>query len=151
MTLRSIRVALVVGVGGTPCHPRIDECPLEVVAEVGSLDDLIRAPSHEHEVAIVGCSTQQLGDPRFHTRLARLSRAIPTVLVAPRITRGAAVAAARARTLGLAARGDAPEELTRVIRAVAHGHVAYPQQALTVLLRLLPAAQTRDGSPAPAT
>lgn len=151
MSSRPVRIAVIVDAGGSPCYPRLDECPLDVVAEVRTIDDLLGAPSHEHEAAVVGCTAQQLVDPRFRARLARLSRSVPTVLVAPRITRTAAIAAARARTLGLVARGTDPEELSRTVRAVIHGRIAYPQKALTVLLRLLPPVADRVPSTEPTT
>ncbi len=151
MSSRPVRVAVVVGASGSPCYPRLDECPLDIVAEVRTIDDLLGAPSHEHEAAIVGCSAQQLADPRFRARLARLSRTVPTVLVAPRITRTAAVVAARAHVLGLVARGSDPEGLSRAVRAVTHGRIAYPQEALTVLLRLLPPLSSRAPSAEPTT
>lgn len=151
MSGRPVRVAVVVGAGGSPCYPRLNECPLDVVAEVRTIDDLLVAPSHEHEAAIVGCSAQQLADARFRARLTRLSRAVPTVLVAPRITRTATVVAARAHILGLVSRASDPEELARAVRAVTHGRIVYPQEALTVLLRLLPPLASRPPSADPTT
>ena len=151
MSARPVRIAVVVDGGGSPCYPRLDECPVDVVAEVRTIDDLLGAPSHEHEAAIVGCTAQQLLDPDFRARLARLSRSVPTVLVAPRITRSSAMAAARARTLGLVARGADPEELSRTVRAVIRGRVAYPQKALSALLRLLPPIADRLSATGPRT
>lgn len=138
MSSRSVRVAVVVDAGGLPCYPRLDECSLDVVAAVRTIEDLLGAPSHEHEAAIVACTSHQLTDPRFRARLGRLSRSVPTVLVAPRITRTVAMTAARSRTLGLVVRSADPDELSRTVRAVIRGHIAYPQQALGALLRLLP-------------
>lgn len=138
MSSRPVRVAVVVDDGGSPCYPRLDECPVDVVAEVRTIEDLLGAPSHEHEAAVVGCTAKQLTDPRYRAHLAQLSRSVPTVLVAPRVTRRVAMIAAGTRTLGLVARGAEPDELSRAVRAVIRGHIAFPQQALGALLRLLP-------------
>lgn len=150
MTNRAVRVAVVFAGDGRQCYPRLDECPaLEIVAELRDIPDLIGAPSHEHRAAIVGCTSTQLADDHFQTQLARLARSVPTVLVVPRVTRGAATVAARARACGLAARGDRPEDLARTVRTVARGRIAYPSEALAMILRLLPPVTPRRAYLAP--
>lgn len=142
MNARVIRVAVVTGPDAA-CHPRLDETSLEIVAQVQLVGDLLRAPSHEHDVALVGCTAGQLTDPRFEGQLARLARSTATVLIAPHLTRAAALVAGRARVLGLASRNDPPDHLMRVVRAAAAGRISYPPEAIVALLRVLPRSTTR--------
>lgn len=151
MTARVLRVAVVLPVDGASCHPQLDATGLEVVAEVHTIADLLRAPAHEHEVALVGCTAAQLSDPHFRTLLARLARSMPTVLVAPRVTRTAAAVAGRARALGLTSRDMSAERLSHVVRSAAARRIAYPPEALAVLLRMLPPLTARRASLSPHT
>lgn len=151
MNMRALRVAVVGAVDGRPAHPALADSTLDVIAEVRELSELLSAPSHEHEAALVGCSPAQLADPRFQSQLARLSRSVPTVLVVPRITRRAATVAARARAYGLVTRDCSPEELSRTVRTVVHGRIAYPPAALAVILRLLPPLSGHRASLHPTT
>jgi hypothetical protein len=121
-------------------HPHLDDCAIEVVAEVQTVDDLLRAPAHEFEVAVVGATRAQIADPGFATRLLRLARTTPTVLVPTSVTRASAALAARTRTRGLAGAGCEAAELARTVRAVAHGRIAYPIDAIALILPLVEAA-----------
>ncbi|HEY6957770.1 MAG TPA: hypothetical protein VI814_03010 [Candidatus Limnocylindria bacterium] len=136
MTARLVRVAIVGEVDALPAHPALTS--LEVVAQVQEIGELLKAPSHEHEVAIVVCGAADLREANFQGALARLARDVPVVLVVPNITRHASTVAARSRALGLIRRDASTEGLARAVRAVLRGQIAYPPEALTVLLRLLP-------------
>lgn len=151
MSARNVRVAVAGSVDCFAGRVGLGACALDVVAELPEIGDLLRAPSHEHQVAIVACTAMQLGDPRFHAQLARLARDVPTVLVVPQITRRAATVAAQARVPGLLRRDARPEDLARAVRDVVHGRIAYPPEALAVLLRLLPRATGHHGSLRPTT
>lgn len=136
MSAHAVRIAVVVGADRARTLPQLADCALDVVAELPAIADLLDAPSHNYEAALVGCTGAQLVDARFKSQLARLARTVPTVLVVPRLTRGATAVAARARLPGLAS-GDTPaQELTHTVRSVVRGHVAYPPEALNVLLNL---------------
>lgn len=137
MTAHAVRVAVVGRVDALAAGDGTGQRALDVVAAVPEIGELFRAPSHEHEVAVVGCTSAQLRDGRFQAQLAQLARAVPMVLVVPCITRHAAIVAARSRALGLVARHDPDEQLARSVRAARRREVAYPPDALAVLLRLL--------------
>jgi hypothetical protein len=143
MKTRAIRVAVVRPADRCACHPRLDASRLEIVAEVGALAEMLRAPIHEHDAALVGCTPAQLLDPLFRSQLARLARRTPTVLVPRHLTRMAAMVAGRARVLGLIERDSAPERIAQVVRSVVRRRVAYPPESLAVLLRLVPAPSHR--------
>lgn len=144
MSAHAVRVAVIVGADRPRLLPQLSDCALDVVAELPAIADVLEAPSHDYEAALVGCTRAQLTDARFRSQLARLARTIPTVLVVPRLTRAATAVAACARLPGLAVGDTTAEELTYTVRSVVRGHVAYPPGALNVLLHLGQPVRSRD-------
>lgn len=138
MSAHAVRVAVVRRSDGALPHPRLDDCGLDVVAEVQSVSDLLRAPVVDYEVALVGATRAQASDDLFTARLQRLGRIRRTVLVPTTVTRSSAALAASARVAGLVGAGCTPAELARTVRAISRGRIAYAADAIALLLRLVP-------------
>ncbi len=141
MTHRRLRVCVVDPRPSAPAFPRLDECEIDVVGALQGVNDALRAPIDDHDAVVVGATAAQLRDVRFQSRLARLARRLPTVLVVPRITRHAAVVAATARVAGLVVRDAPPAAFMHALRGACRGEVVYPSEAVARLLPLVPVAR----------
>ncbi len=138
MTRRRIRVCVVDAGPGVAAYPRLDECDLEVVGALPGIADALRAPISDLDLVIVGAFPRDLRDARFQSRITRLARRLPTALVVPKVTRRAAIVAANARVSALVVRDAPPTTFVHAMRAAFRGEVAYPHEAVTRLLRLVP-------------
>jgi len=129
-------------------YERLNECSLDVMALVPSVDQVSAALLHEYDAVLIGCSGTELDDPAFQANVARIVRIIPAIAVVPD---GADPAtAARIGFHGLVQRDVSPEALTRTVRAVSQGEIAFPRAAVTglfKLLSLLPLSLTRGDQP----
>jgi len=129
-------------------YPRLSECRLVVMALVPSVDQVSTALLHEYDAALIGCSASELEDPSFQGYVMRLVRIVPAIAVVPP---GAdASTAARIGFHGLVQRDVSPEALTRTVRAVSQGEIAFPRAAvagLFKLLSLLPLSISRGDQP----
>jgi DNA-binding CsgD family transcriptional regulator len=116
-------------------YERLDECAFEVSAVVPTLDQINPTFLREYDVMLVSCGPADLDDPVFRTMAARLVRGVPAIAV----VRGGAGAPAAARIgfRGFVAREVAPDALTRTVRAVAGGEVAFPRATLSALFQML--------------
>ena len=140
-----IRVAVVMAHGSD--DPRIrDVTGIEIVAAVQSLADALDAPVREHAAVIVYADAERT-DETFASELAELARGVPTLLIVPRITPKTTRLAVIARVLGLMSR-DAVADVARVVREIVDGRVAYPPDALAILMDLFPSASPRRAVPA---
>ena len=127
---------------------RLDECPLDLMALVPAIDQVSTALLHEYDAALIGCSAAELEDPAFQGHVARLVRVIPAIAVVP--ADADAATAARIGFRGLVQRDVSPEALTRTVRAVSQGEIAFPRSAITglfKLLSLLPLSVARGDEP----
>ncbi len=138
MTRRPLRVCVVDPSATVPAFPRLDECGIEVIGALPGMIHALRTPSLEHDAVVVGAQPAQLRDRRFQSRLARLARRLPTVLVVPRVTRHAALVAANARVAALVVRDAPPAVFMHALRGACRGEVVYPNEAVASLLRLVP-------------
>jgi DNA-binding NarL/FixJ family response regulator len=129
-------------------YPRLNECALDVMALVPSVDQVSVSLLHEYDAALIGCSATELEDAAFQVHIARLVRIIPGIAV---VAGGADPAtAARIGFHGLVRRDVSPEALTRTVRAVSQGEIAFPRAAvagLFKLLSLLPLSISRGEEP----
>lgn len=141
-----LRVAVV----GRHGHddPRLhDVADIEIVAALPSLADALDAPVREHAAVIVYADAGPT-DETFASELAELSRGCPTLLIVPRITSKTTRLAVTARVLGLMSR-EAVADVARVVREIVDGRVAYPPDALAMLMDLFPHALRRRAASAP--
>ena len=129
-------------------YPRLDECSLNVMALVPSVEQVSPALLHEYDAVLIGCSAAELEDLAFQAHIARLVRIIPAIAVVP--PDASAATAARIGFHGLVQRDVSPEALTRTVYAVSQGEIAFPRAAVTglfKLLSLLPLSITRGDEP----
>jgi DNA-binding NarL/FixJ family response regulator len=129
-------------------YPRLDECRLDVMALVPSVEQVSPALLHEYDAVLIGCSAAELDDPAFQAQVSRLVRIIPAIAVVP--PSADAATAARIGFHGLVQRDVSPEALTRTVRAVSEGEIAFPRAAVTglfKLLSLLPLSISRGDEP----
>ena len=113
----------------------IDGRALDVVAEVSALDDVLRPPAHEHEAVLVYAEAKTFSRA-FRAKLAELARDTPTALIVPRVTPEIACTAAHARVQGLSTADD-EREVAHVVREIRHGRVAYPPDAIPMLIAVV--------------
>ena len=130
-----IRVAIVTPHGNDDARLQ-GVAGIEIVAAVPSLADALDAPVCGHAAVIVYAGGDDM-DETFGVELAELARSVATLLVVPRITTQTTRLAVTARVLGLLAR-DEVADVTRVVREIAHGRVAYSPDALGILMDLFP-------------
>jgi hypothetical protein len=64
-------------------YPRLDECALDVMALVPSVDQVSPALLHGYDAVLIGCSAAELEDPAFQAQVTRLVRIIPAIAVVP--------------------------------------------------------------------
>jgi len=131
-----------------PAYPRLDECRLDVMALVPSVEQVSPALLHEYDAVLIGCSAAELEDPAFQAQVSRLVRIIPAIAAVPQSADAAT--AARIGFHGLVQRDVSPEALTRTVRAVSEGEIAFPRAAVTglfKLLSLLPLSISRGDEP----
>ncbi len=129
-------------------YPRLSECRLDVMALVPSIEQVSTALLHEYDAALVGCSASELEDPVFQAHVVRVVRIVPAIAVVP--FGAEAATAARIGFHGLVQRDVSPEALTRTVRAVSQGEIAFPRAAVTglfKLLSLLPLSISRGDQP----
>jgi uncharacterized Rossmann fold enzyme len=131
-----IPVAVVIAHGDNGWLRKI--AGIDIVAALPSLTDALDAPIREHAAVIVYADVES-ADAVFHSELAELARVVAIALVVPRITPEVTRLALTARVLGLLARDDIAD-VTRVVREIVHGRVAYPPDALAMLMDLVPRA-----------
>jgi Response regulator containing a CheY-like receiver domain and an HTH DNA-binding domain len=129
-------------------YPRLNECALDVMALVPSIDQVSPSLLHEYDAVLIGCSASELEDAAFQAQVVRLVRIIPAIAVVPP---GAdAATAARIGFHGLVQRDVSPEALTRTVRAASQGEIAFPRAAvagLFKLLSLIPLSLSRGDQP----
>ena len=129
-------------------YPRLNECALDVMALVPSIEQVSPALLNEYDAVLIGCSASELEDPTFQAHVARLVRIIPAIAVVP--IGADPSTAAKIGFHGLVQRDVSPEALTRTVRAVSQGEIAFPRAAVTglfKLLSLLPLSITRGDQP----
>lgn len=131
-----IHVCVVDSLHAGRAYPRLSECPeLAVVGTLPWLDDrlLPAALLEDVTVVLVAVDPTDLADKNIQTHLARLTRRVNVVALMAIPCDPEAVA--RLGVRGLVSRDVAPDSLTRVIRAVAEGEIAFPRSALGAILR----------------
>lgn len=116
-------------------YERLDECSFDVMAVVPSIEHINPTFLREYDVMLVACSSTELEEVAFQTKALRLVRAVPAIAIVP--GGAGAPAAARIGFRGFIAREVEPEALTRTVRAVADGEVAFPRATLAALLHML--------------
>ncbi len=114
-------------------YDRLEECSFDLMAVVPTIDHVNPTFLREYDVMLVACSSTELEDVTFQTKALRLVRAVPAIAVVP--GGAGAPAAARIGFRGFVAREVGPDALTRTVRAVANGEVAFPRATLALLLQ----------------
>jgi len=149
---RPIRLCVVDSPELGTAYPRLDECALDVMAFVPSVDQVALALLDEYDAVLVGCSADELADPSFQAHVLRLVRVLPAIAV---VGPGAdAAIAAKIGFHGLVSRDVSPDALTRTVRAVSNGEFAFPRAAVAALfglLSFLPVSISRETEPVPLT
>ncbi len=130
-----VRLGVIDSPRSGAAYDRLNECAVEVMALVPSLDQVNVTLLHEYEVMLIGCDAMELEESPFQTQLLRVARTVPCVAVVP--GGAGAPTAARIGFHGFIAREVRPEALTRTVRAVAQGEVAFPRATLAALLQML--------------
>ncbi len=116
-------------------YERLDECSFDLMAIVPTIDHVNPAFLREYDVMLVACSSTELEEVPFQTKALRVVRAVPAIAVVP--GGAGAPAAARIGFRGFIARDVEPAALTRTVRAVADGEVAFPRATLAALFKML--------------
>ena len=139
MTVNSEQTRPRVGVIGHAAfgaaYERLDECPFDIMAVVPNIEQVNPTFLSEYDVMLVASSSADLEDVAFQTKTLRLVRAVPAIAVVP--GGAGAPAAARIGFRGFIAREVEPGALTRTVKAVADGEVAFPRATLAALLQML--------------
>jgi DNA-binding NarL/FixJ family response regulator len=133
----ALRVCVVDSKEIGPAYERLDECDLEVVAALPSIDETNRQLIRECEVVLVGCTEKMLLSPSFQGRALEAAQSARVVAVVPQPGPELAAYAARAGFHGFVAREVAPQALQRTVEAAVRGEMAFPRSAVASLARLL--------------
>src|SRR6266545_6921783 len=78
-----IRLCVVDSLELGAAYPRLDECGLDVMALVPSVDQVSATLLHEYDAVLIGCSAAELQDASFQANVTRLVRIIPAIAVVP--------------------------------------------------------------------
>jgi DNA-binding NarL/FixJ family response regulator len=118
-----------------PAYPHLDECDLDVMAFVPSIDQVSAGLLQEYDAVLIGCSAAELENPILQANLTRVVQIIPAIAVVQADADPTVIA--RLGFRGLVRRDVSPDALTRTVRAVAAGEVAFPRAAVAGIFRLL--------------
>jgi DNA-binding NarL/FixJ family response regulator len=106
-------------------YPRLDECALDVMAQVPSVEQVSPALLHEYDAVLIGCSAAELDDPAFQAHVSRTVRAVSDGEIAfPRAAVTGLFKLLSLLPLSLS-RGDEPVGLTprqhQIVELIANG------------------------------